>query len=69
MYRVISRFADLSDFSHIYEVGDSYPRKGLSPSPERIAELMGSKNKVGKPLIEEVEIKKQGKKKVVKKNN
>ena len=55
MYKVIVRFADLQDKSHIYEVGDDYPRKGLDPTFERIRELASDKNKIGVPLIEEVE--------------
>ena len=53
MYRVICRFADLQDGSHIYEVGDMYPREGYEPALKRIRELLGDKNKIGAPLIEE----------------
>ncbi len=69
MYKVIERFADLLDSSYIYEVGDTYPRKGVQPTPERVEELCGNKNKIGKPLIvreeaetAEVTIKKKPKK-------
>lgn len=63
MYRVIKDFADLNDFKktksgnvyYEYSVGDTYPRRGMSPSAERIAELSGSNNKQGVPLIELVE--------------
>lgn len=54
MYKVICRFADLKDEEHVYEVGDIYPRDGHEPSLKRIRELLGSKNKIGVPLIEEV---------------
>lgn len=54
MYKVISRFADMLDSLHVYEVGDTYPRDGVQPTSERIEELKGEKNKIGKPLIEEV---------------
>lgn len=54
MYKVICRFADLKDENHIYEIGDIYPRGGHEPSLKRIRELLGSKNKIGVPLIEEV---------------
>lgn len=54
MYKAVFRFADLQDNWYIYEVGDSYPREGYEPTPERIAELAGTKNKVGKVLIERV---------------
>lgn len=54
MYKVIVRFMDLQDNDHIYEVGDTYPRKGSDPSFDRIRELAGKKNKIGKVLIEEI---------------
>lgn len=53
-YRVIKFFTDLQDNNHAYNVGDTYPREGLNPSEERIAELSGSENKQGVPLIKEV---------------
>ena len=62
MYKVICRFADLQDESHVYEVGDTYPRKGVKPSEERISELMGDSNKIGRPLIEKVSRPKSAKK-------
>lgn len=52
MYKVIVRFADLTDKNYIYEVGDAYPRKGLEVSERRISELLGSDNKLHKPIIE-----------------
>ena len=52
MYRAVEQFADLQDDKYIYEIGMIYPRKGLNPSDERIKELAGSENKVGKPVIE-----------------
>jgi hypothetical protein len=55
MYKVIVSFADLQDNNHFYTAGkDFFPRAGLEVSEERIAELSGSENKQGKPLIEEV---------------
>lgn len=57
-YKVIRYFTDLQDNNHAYNVGDTYPRKDLKPTAERIAELSGSGNKQGKPLIEAVEEKK-----------
>ena len=51
MYKVIYEFADLQDGNHVYAVGDAYPRKGVKASAERIAELSGSGNKLGRPLI------------------
>lgn len=61
MYRVISAFTDLRDNEHLYQAGDTYPREGTSPSAERVAELMGSYNLRGEPLIEKVEAEKNGK--------
>lgn len=54
MYNVICRFADLQDESHVYEVGDTYPRDGYEPTLKRIRELSGKKNKIGQPLIKEI---------------
>ncbi len=69
MFRVICDFLDLEDNSFLYTVGKEYPRKGYSPSKERISELSGSKNKMGRPLIEKEDkaVKKTVKKKVTKK--
>lgn len=63
MYKVIKYFVDLQDVKKTksgniyteYNVGDTYPREGLEPSAERIAELAGSDNKQHTPLIEKVE--------------
>lgn len=54
-YIALVRFADLRDKKHIYGAGDEYPRPGYAPSPERIAELTGSKNRMGYPLIKNVD--------------
>lgn len=53
-YQVIHRFRDLQDNEHIYEVGDKYPRKGRS-NKARVEELSSTENKIGVPLIEEIE--------------
>lgn len=53
-YKVIRHFTDLQDNNYAYKAGDTYPRKGLSPSSERIEELAGSNNKQHTPLIEAV---------------
>lgn len=55
MFVVLSRFADLQDNNRIYEAGDDYPRPGLDVTPERLAELAGSDNRTGKPLIVDVD--------------
>ena len=54
MYKVIKHFTDLQDNNFAYQVGDEYPRKGLSVLPSRIKELAGKKNRQGCPLIEEI---------------
>ena len=46
-------FYDLQDSDHLYNVGDSYPRKGLAVSDKRIAELMSGKNRLRVPVIAE----------------
>lgn len=54
-YKVIHPFFDLQDKErHTYKVGDPFPHKG-EVSEERVAELTGNKNKLGKPVIELVE--------------
>lgn len=55
MYKVIKFFADLQDKNHAYNVGDEFPRKGKEVTAERLAELAGSNNKQGQPLIQLVE--------------
>lgn len=54
MYRVIRKFRDLRDNNHVYFVGDTFPREGVEPDAERIAELNSNKNKLCVPLIEEI---------------
>lgn len=55
MYKVITAFTDLQDDLYGYKVDEVYPREGYKPSAERIAELSGSDNLQGKPLIQLVE--------------
>ena len=54
MYKVIKYFTDMQDNNFAYQVGDEYPRKGMSVLQSRINELAGSKNRQGVPLIEEI---------------
>ena len=56
MYKVLKYFVDLQDNNHPYDPakGDTYPRKGLEPSAERIAELSGADNLQKTPLIAEI---------------
>ena len=72
MYKVIKYFTDLHDNDYPYNVGDTFPRKGITASEGRIAELAGSNNKQGQPLIalvveEAPEAEKPGKKAPAKK--
>lgn len=53
-YKVIKKFRDLQDNDYIYNVGDKYPRKGRL-NKERVEELMSNNNKMGIPLIMEIE--------------
>ena len=55
MYKVVKYFADLQDNNYEYQAGDTFPRRGLVVSEERLAELAGSENKQGVPLIQLVE--------------
>ena len=55
MYRVVRFFTDLHDGDHPYNVGDPFPRQGVKVTEERLAELSGSSNKQGMPLIEKFE--------------
>lgn len=54
MYKVIKSFTDLQDDNYKYDVGDTYPRKGLNVLQSRINELASNKNRQGVPLIEEI---------------
>ena len=51
MSRVIIAFADLQDDGHIYNVGDEYPRAGVTVSKERLEELASNRNRRGVALI------------------
>jgi hypothetical protein len=57
MYKVIKFFTDLQDNNRPYNVGDIFPHAETSypVSEERLAELAGSDNKQGVPLIQLVE--------------
>ena len=63
----------MQDNNFAYNVGDEYPRKGMSVLQSRINELASSKNRQGCPLIEKipekVEEPKKEKKKSVEKAN
>ena len=54
----------MQDNNFAYNVGDEYPRKGMSVLQSRINELASSKNRQGVPLIEEIpEVEEKPKKK------
>lgn len=53
MSKVIIAFADLQDDGHIYNVGDEYPRAGVTVSEERLEELASNRNRRGVALIVE----------------
>ena len=55
MYNVIKHFVDLQDNNYPYNAGDIFPRSGMEVSADRIAELAGSENKQGVPLIQLVD--------------
>ena len=48
----------MQDNDFAYQVGDEYPRKGMSVLPSRIRELATDKNRQGVSLIEEIPEKK-----------
>lgn len=54
MYKAVVNFVDLQDHNYRYLTGDVYPRKGYTPSDERIASLAGTNNRRGVPVIAEV---------------
>lgn len=62
-YKVIKHFVDLQDNNHKYDIGDTYPRKGLNVLQSRINELATNKNLQKTPLIEEIPEKVEGPKK------
>lgn len=55
MYKVIKFFTDLHDSNYPYNVGDVFPRDGVTATAGRLEELAGSNNKQGVPLIEYID--------------
>lgn len=53
-YKVIRTFKDLADNKHLYRVGDTYPRDGVSPTKARIDELLTANNKRNQPMISKI---------------
>lgn len=53
MYRVLIGFCDRADNCFEYHPGEVYPRDGITPSKERLAELSSAKNVMKTALIKE----------------
>lgn len=52
MYKVIRYFEDIQDEMHPYNIGDIFPRDGMSVSADRLDELSTERNLQKTPLIE-----------------
>lgn len=52
-YTVLRSFTDSQDDNYVYRPGDKYPRSGRGKK-ERIEELSGTNNALGKAVIQEV---------------
>lgn len=52
-YKALVFFRDGQDDNRAYRPGDTFPRAGLAVSAARLAELSGSANRRGIPLIRE----------------
>lgn len=65
-YKALVEFADLEDNNRVYKKGESYPRKGLTVSEERLDLLSSKKNAQKKALIEDVTLDKKKAEQVVK---
>ena len=46
-------FVDLQDNNYLYHAGDTFPRNGKEVDAGRVAELSGSDNAMGRPIIVE----------------
>lgn len=51
MFQVVVAFADMQDGGYIYNVGDEFPRVGVSVSKERLEELSSNRNRRGIAMI------------------
>lgn len=54
LFKVIEDFTDLQDKMHEYFVGMTYPREGYEPTKNRIEQLSGTGNKLGRAVIEPI---------------
>lgn len=50
-YEVVSGFSDMEDGLYVYHIGDIYPRNGYKPTQARVKSLLGSSNRLKKPII------------------
>jgi len=50
-WKVAVDFVDICDGNRLCRAGEPFPRPGLAASEKRLAELAGSGNRVGCPLI------------------
>lgn len=55
MYKVLIRFKD-KNHQVVYEKGDTYPKKGIVVSEERLIYLASGDNVLARPLIEKIEV-------------
>lgn len=67
-YVVIQYFYDMNDNNYVYRAGDEYPRRGYTPSEERIAELANANNRRGVAVIKKITPKKKKPAKAVEEN-
>ena len=51
-YKTTVRFKDSQDKNRVYNIGDKFPATKRKVSEERLDELSGDSNKLGKPVIE-----------------
>jgi len=59
-YKVIEDFTDLQDKNKVYHEGESFPKPANKRvSKKRIDELLSDENKLGKPVIKEIEEEKE----------
>ena len=54
-YKVLRPFSDLQDNGYVYNAGDTFPRKGLNVSEERIRQLSTSNNNARQVFIQKAD--------------
>lgn len=55
-YVVVESFSDMQDSGYTYKPGDIFPRGGVSVSNGRLVELSTNRNKLGRALIQGVNV-------------